>query len=220
MADSPADSDTWARLCPPLDLDAAADLGERFLLDAIEKAAAVPDSEFVVYYSPRDSLPYFRRVAPCAAAFIAQEGDSQPERLIRCFERLQDRGRSIIVMKSDCPTLPARCIELAFDALASEQVDVVLGPLHGGGCYLIGMKVFCPQLLRDLNTDLAPIREQVIQRAAELHLGWYLLPEWYDVHQPSDLAHLVSELLDHWVIHPYADHTRSYLMGLIERGLV
>lgn len=133
----------------------------------LKKAAAVPDVELVI------------RTDSHAACF---------------FERLCEPGRSVVIIGIHSPALPARWLELAFDALASGKVDVVFGPAINGGCYLIGMNSYHAELFRDMEWDSPDVLKRCIERAAELGLGWFLLPEWREVECSTDVETLAGEV--------------------------
>lgn len=118
--------------------------------EAMKKAASVPDAETVI----------------CT------------DDLAGCFERLCEPGRSVVAIGANSPTLPVRWLELAFDALASGRVDVVFGPAIHGSFYLIGMNSFHEGSFQDMELDSPEVLKRSVERAAELGLGWFLLPEW------------------------------------------
>jgi len=204
MASAPIPGET--ALSPPLDQESAARLHECFLLDTLDRASAVPDTELVVAYAPIGSLGYFKAIACCAERFMLQRGQDVGSRIDNCFERLLETERAVVILDTSVPTLPARSLELAFDALG--KVDVVFGPIRGGGCYLIGAKALHPQLFREVNWDSDDIQKG-IELAARLGLGWYVLPEWYGVRTPAELAFLEEELREGV---NSACHTREFLL--------
>ena len=205
MASAPIPGET--ALSPPLDQESAARLHECFLLDTLDRAAAVPDTELVVAYAPIGSLGYFKEIAPCAERFALQMGKDIGSRIYHCFEQLLETERAIVVMQTSVPTLPARSLELAFDAL--RKVDVVFGPIRGGGCYLIGSKELHPELIRAIDWEADDV-DKAVELAAKLGLGWYLLPEWYGVRTADELAFLERELAEPGM--NAACHTRNFLL--------
>lgn len=193
-------------LSPPLDEDSAVHLHQCFLLDALDRAAAVPDTELVVAYSPIGSLGFFRAIAPCAERFTLQEGKNVGERILHAFEQSLETDRAVVIMQTSVPTLPARSLELAFDALG--QVDVVLGPVRGGGFYLVGAKALHTELIQDVDWEVDDMTKAV-EIAAGLGLDWYLLPEWYGVRNAEELEFLQTELAEAGV--NSGCHTREFL---------
>ena len=142
------------------------------LLRVLDKASAVPDAELVVSCDSSDAIAFFREITPPATSFLVHEGENQGDRLRRCFEDLCEPGRAVVVIGADAP---ARSLELAFDALASARVDIVLGPTDGASC-LVGMTAFHPDLFAGIDWSAPRPLDEIVESAARLGLGWYLLP--------------------------------------------
>lgn len=194
MADAPIPGEVKTGMCPPLDPVAAARLHECFLLDTLDRGSAVPDTELVVAYQPRGCACYFRDAAPDVGRLIPQAGESLSQRLSAVFDQLCEPGAGVVAVGTDTPTLPVRSLELAFNALAAGSVDLVFGPISGGGCYLIGMTRFHPELFSRIDWSGKDVLRASVELAALMGLGWFLLPEWHDIELPTDLIILRSEL--------------------------
>ena len=220
MAKAPIVGKVKTRLCPPLGAQSAALLHESFIRDAFEKASSVPDAETVMAYGPRGTASFFRETACDADGYILQRGSHLGERISNCFDRLSERGRSVVVMGADSPTLPARCLELAFDVLDTGRADTVLGPTSGGGFYLVGLLSPQPKLFGDVVWSGPNVAAASVEKAKELGLRMHLLPEWYHVDRSVHLAHLRAELLERKVTNRAARHTRERLQSFVERGLL
>ena len=95
---------------------------------------------------------------------------------------------------------------MAFDALG--KVDVVFGPIRGGGCYLVGAKALHSELICAVNWASDDV-QKAVEAAAKLGLEWYLLPEWYGVRTPAELGFLEEELREDG---NSACHTREFLL--------
>ena len=161
--------------CPPLDEQAA--IACERLVDTLCKASAVPDAELVISCDSADSIAFFREVTPPGAPIVVHEGLNHGERLARCFRHLCDPSNAVVAVRSDIPTLPARSLELAFDALASDEVTIALGPTAGGGFYLAGLRAPALDLVAHLDWDALDAPDRIAALAAEIGTGWYLLPE-------------------------------------------
>lgn len=209
------------QLCPPLDPQVAAELHESFLLDTLEKADSVPDTELVLYYAPLGTLPMFRNISPNRTKYLLQRGRrSIGERLAYCFEQLSELGSAVVVIGTDSPTLPARSLELAFDVLASGDVDVVFGPTSNKGCYLVGMTASHPEVFRDYRADTVEALDKCIENAAKLDLGWYLLPKWHKVENLPDLRRLKDEFMEGRIEDHIAPRTRICVNNLAQLGVI
>ena len=91
-----------------------------------------------------------------------------------------------------------------FAALDDPAVDVVLGPCDDGGYYLIGWKRPHPPLVREVTMSAPDTLAQTLAVAARDGLRVALLPLWYDVDGPADLARLADDA-------GLGDHTRAFL---------
>jgi glycosyltransferase A (GT-A) superfamily protein (DUF2064 family) len=77
---------------------------------------------------------------------------------------------------------------------ALDQHDLVLGPAHDGGYYLIGLRAPVRQLFRRIAWSTQAVLEQTVARARLLGLSTLLLPRLRDVDKVSD-ARAVGILL-------------------------
>ena len=196
MAKSPILTEVKAESCPPPNPRIAERLHECLLIDTFEKASAVPDAEVVIIYPPNESLSYFRKVSPDAHRFITQEDSDPVARIADCFHQLCEPGSAVCIIGTDHPELPARSLELAFDALATGQVDVVFGPTTDERLYLIGATKPHPELFAGFGSDEGHILQKSIERAAELGLGWYLLPVSQRIDTLTYVANMKNNLME------------------------
>ena len=84
-------------------------------------------------------------------------------------------------MSSDSPTLPAGYLAGAFDVLAWDEADVVLGPCDDGGYYLIGLGLPQPRLLQEVSMSTPHVLRDTLALAAAAGLRVALLSPWYDI---------------------------------------
>src|SRR5262249_41630672 len=79
------------------------------------------------------------------ASVVAQKGEGLAAGLTSVFAHFaEDQQRRTIAFNSDSPHLPRSVLEDAFETLAAH--DVVVGPTHDGGYYLVGTKASHPTL--------------------------------------------------------------------------
>ena len=192
VAKQPAPGQTKTRLCPPLTHDQAAELYDCFLRDTLSIMRAVSDVRCVIGYLPEDAQGYFRQLAP-DMELSPQRGASLGERLDHLLtEALLGGSRRAVIMNSDSPTLPAAYLQQAFDDLAI--ADVVLGPTHDGGYYLIGLNKPQPHLLREVQMSTPSVLADTLELAEASGLTVSLLPAWYDVDTIEELHQLEGEI--------------------------
>ena len=192
IAKRPMPGQTKTRLTPPLSAEHAAELYENFLQDTLDLARAVPNVTRFIAYAPSGAEKYFTRLAP-DYTLVPQIGNDLGERLDNALTRcLNDGFARAVIMDSDSPTLPARYIIDALDAL--NDADVVLGPCDDGGYYLIGIKQPQPRLLREIKMSTPNVLRDTLALAREENLRIALTEQWYDVDTTTELEHLREEL--------------------------
>lgn len=213
FAKQPVAGRTKTRLCPPLSHAAAAELYACFLRDTLALARQVPASSRVIVYQPEEAADYFAALAP-DFALLPQQGADLGERMDRCFTTVLGAGPgAAVLIGSDIPTLPVAHVNRAFALLGAH--DLVFGPSDDGGYYLIGMHRPHSRLLREVTMSTPTVLRDTLAIAAELGLRAALLPGWYDVDTPADLARLRIELAA--APPTVAPHTRAWLATFAER---
>ncbi|MGB9282856.1 MAG: DUF2064 domain-containing protein, partial [Candidatus Sulfotelmatobacter sp.] len=99
---------------------------------------------------------------------------------------------SVVAFNSDSPHLPASVLESAFEVLA--QHDVVAGPTHDGGYYLVGAKAAYPALFDGDGMGTKSALEALLARARGLQLSVGYTDPFYDIDVEDDLTRLAAEL--------------------------
>lgn len=141
---------------------------------------------------------------------LGQEGRDLGERLETAIRSVLRDHRKVAVIGSDLPTLAPVAVEAAF--LALEAADLVVGPAHDGGYYLIAMKRELP-VFRGISWSTSAVLEETLERARALGLGIHLLGVRRDIDTGEDLDHLLLEDLP-----SLAPSTRKILLGIRHRG--
>jgi uncharacterized protein len=127
------------------------------------------------------------------ASIVAQKGDGLAAGLTSVFAHFADgHQRRIIAFNSDSPHLPRSVLEDAFETLAAH--DVVVGPTHDGGYYLVGAKASHPTLFARDGMGTSSALESLLSRARALDLSVGFADSFYDVDVVDDLTRLAAEL--------------------------
>ncbi len=114
------------------------------------------------------------------------------DRLERVLRRALRGAPFAIALGIDTPGLPRSLVEQARKALHTS--DAVLGPCEDGGFYLLGLRE-CPRgLLRNLPWSARNTFVQTLIRLRRWGYQTQVLPPWFDVDRPGDLARLQSLL--------------------------
>ena len=196
FAKAPTPGAVKTRLCPPLTARQAATLGRCFLRDKIAQVRGLTGTTPVMAYAPASERNVFERLAP-DFALRPQHGRDLGERMRSALSALLHSGhRAAVAIGTDTPTLPTAWLQRAVDLAASGDVDVVLGPSEDGGYYLVGVRGDCPTLFDDVPWSTPAVLDVTLRRAGEVQLRTVLLPTWFDVDTPDDLARLRAALVE------------------------
>ena len=111
---------------------------------------------------------------------IAQTGEGLAAGLTSVFAHFADNHRRrIIAFNSDSPHLPRSVLEDAFETLAAH--DMVVGPTHDGGYYLVGAKASHRTLFEGDGMGTSSALERLLSRARTLHLSLAFVTPFYDI---------------------------------------
>jgi len=177
------------RLIPSIGPDGAAQLHialTRRTLQAAEQFCRRAEFTLEVQVADGD-LADMRSLYGHEFGFAHQSGSDLGERLHDAVSRALDSGAGrVLVVGTDCPELSPALLNQAARAL--ESADVVIGPAHDGGYYLIGLRAVHPELFEAIDWGTAVVREQTLQSATRLGLTVNLLPLLSDIDEPQDLV--------------------------------
>jgi len=124
---------------------------------------------------------------------VAQKGEGLAAALTSVFTRFAASGRQrVVAFNSDSPHLPASVLLSAFEVLKLH--DVVVGPTHDGGYYLVGANAVHGTLFNSEGMGTKNALECLVARARELELSVGFTDSFYDIDVHSDLALLAAEL--------------------------
>jgi len=129
---------------------------------------------------------------------VAQKGEGLAAGLTSVFAHFAPdhqrdaHQRRIIAFNSDSPHLPRSVLEDAFEMLAAH--DVVVGPTHDGGYYLVGAKASHRTLFAGDGMGTSSALERLLSRARALELSVGFAAPFYDIDVADDLTRLAEEL--------------------------
>ena len=143
--------------------------------------------------SPAADVEDLSRMAGNGVQVVAQTGEGLGPALTSVFAHFATAGRRrIVAFNSDSPHLPASALRLAFDALRS--CDLVVGPTHDGGYYLVGGTASHPGLFASSAMGTTSALQALLARAQVLGLSVRSIDPFYDIDVPADLSRLAEEL--------------------------
>ncbi|HVI09231.1 MAG TPA: TIGR04282 family arsenosugar biosynthesis glycosyltransferase [Candidatus Binatia bacterium] len=147
----------------------------------------------VAIMCPDSDVKELSQLAGHEASVVAQNGKGLAAGLVSVFARFAEGNRLTIAFNSDSPHLPPAVLENAFETLGSH--DVVVGPTHDGGYYLVGAKSSYPSLFANDGMGTSTALERLLFRARTLELSVGFAEPFYDIDVPGDLTRLAAELL-------------------------
>jgi rSAM/selenodomain-associated transferase 1 len=124
---------------------------------------------------------------------VAQKGEGLAAGLASVFRHFTAAGRRhVIAFNSDSPHLAPSVLDSAFEMLANH--DVVVGPTHDGGYYLVGAKAAHPSLFEADGMGTGSALDRLLTRTKVLDLSTGFTENFYDIDVASDLIQLGFEL--------------------------
>ena len=191
MAKAPKPGGVKTRLMPGLSPEAVIDFYCCLLDDTLTLARSLSDVE-VAIMCPESDVNELSQMAGREARVVAQKGEGLAAGLTSVFAHFTESQRRTIAFNSDSPHLPGSVLEDAFETLAEH--DVVVGPTHDGGYYLVGAKASHPTLFARDGMGTSSALERLLSRTRALELSVGLAPPFYDIDVADDLTRLAREL--------------------------
>lgn len=177
------------RLLPRFGASGATRLYRAMADDLLDRLATLTNVDVEIRFAPareeallRDWLGDRWRLSPqrgrdLGARMAAAFGSAFRERCTRC-----------VIVGSDVPELSAA---LVTDALAHlEHHDVVLGPSHDGGYYLVGLREPHRELFTEMAWSTDRVLAETVRRTRRNGLSVHLLRALADVDVPADVTRL------------------------------
>jgi hypothetical protein len=192
MAKAPKPGVVKTRLSQSLPLAAVVELYRCLLDDTITLARSLDDVDLAIM-CPASDVEDLSHAVGDSIPIVAQAGDGLAAGLTSVFAHFAAAGhRRVVAFNSDSPHLPASMLESAFRALA--QTDVVIGPTHDGGYYLVGGSASHPGLFAGDGLGTTNAYEALLGRVRALGLSVSLTDPFYDIDVADDLSPLAREL--------------------------
>jgi len=192
MAKAPRPGSVKTRLAKSLSLEAVTGLYRCLLNDTIALAQGLDHVEIAIV-CPTSDVDDVAHAVGKTVRIVPQTGQGLAAGLASVFAHFATPGHQrVIAFNSDSPHLPASVLETAFDVL--EACDLVVGPTHDGGYYLVGARASHPDLFISDGMGTANALEALLTRARALGLSVHLTDPFYDVDVAGDLSQLANEL--------------------------
>jgi rSAM/selenodomain-associated transferase 1 len=192
MAKAPRPGAVKTRLAARLSPKAVTTFFCCLLEDTLSLARSLGHVE-VAIMCPDSDVNELAQLAGNEVSVVAQKGEGLAAGLTSVFAHFaKDHQRRTIAFNSDSPHLPRSVLEDAFEMLTAH--DVVVGPTHDGGYYLVGAKTSHPTLFARDGMGTSSALERLLSRARALELSVGFADPFYDIDVADDLTRLAAEL--------------------------
>jgi rSAM/selenodomain-associated transferase 1 len=193
MAKAPRPGTVKTRLTPGLSPEIVTAFYCCLLDDTLALARSLKKARVeVAIMCPESDVNELAQLAGDEVSVVAQNGEGLAAGLTSVFSHFTENQRHVIAFNSDSPHLPASVLEGAFETLDAH--DLVVGPTHDGGYYLVGAKTSHPTLFAGDGMGTASALERLLSRARALELSIAFANHFYDIDVADDLTQLAAEL--------------------------
>ena len=180
------------RLAQSLSSGAVTALYRCLLEDTISLAESLTGVEVAVM-CPEPDKEELAVLLGSKVSVVAQKGEGLAAGLTYVFRHFTAIGRQhVIAFNSDSPHLAPSVLDRAFEILDTH--DVVVGPTHDGGYYLVGAKAAYPSLFEGDGMGTKSALDRLLTRTKSLELSTGFTQPFYDIDIASDLLQLDREL--------------------------
>ena len=195
MTKVPGFADVKTRLRPVLSENQCVELARCFLIDTITNLASVFDRR-IIAFTPDGGRVAIEALVAAGDICIPQRGGDLGQRLDAAIAEAFEMGFGpVIVIGTDSPTLPPEYLAQALDHLQSRGHGVAIGPTDDGGFYLIGVSRQREGMFNNITWSSSQVFKQTEANIRDIgDLDLLVLPRWYDVDEPEDLARLIAEI--------------------------
>ena len=192
MAKAPKPGMVKTRLTESLPSPAVTALYRCLLEDTLALAKSLTSVEVAVM-CPESDQDELAHLLGSTVQVVAQKGEGLAAGLTSVFRHFTAAGRQhVIAFNSDSPHLAPSVLESAFEILATR--DVVVGPTHDGGYYLVGAKAAHPALFESDRMGTGSALDRLLTRTRVLELSTGFTEPFYDIDVAKDLILLAREL--------------------------
>jgi rSAM/selenodomain-associated transferase 1 len=217
MAKAPRPGRVKTRLTESLPSSAVTALYRCLLEDTLALAKSLTGVEVVVL-CPESDQDDLAKLFLNTVQVVAQQGHGLAAGLTSVFRHFTAIGRRrVIAFNSDSPHLAPSVLDNAFEILATH--DVVVGPTHDGGYYLVGAKAAHPSLFEGDGLGTKSALDRLLTRTKVLGLATGFTESFYDIDVASDLLLLGEELrLAPWKAPRTAGWFRDWQQAIAKLG--
>jgi uncharacterized protein len=192
MAKAPKPGTVKTRLIHNLPFTAVTALYCCLLEDTVALAKSLKSVEVAVM-CPEPDQQELADLLGDTVQIVAQQGEGLAAGLTSVFRHFAAAGgQHVVAFNSDSPHLAPSVLDHGFELLATH--DVVVGPTHDGGYYLVGAKAAHPSLFEGDSMGTRGALDGLLTRTKALGLSTGFTESFYDIDVANDLIQLAREL--------------------------
>jgi len=164
------------------------------VMDVAEQSRGIRNLDRFLACSPSSDHAFFQTLAARYNVTLCEQvGDDLGQRMGHALAEALGKGyRYAFVVGTDIPALSPPTYKSAISLLQTH--DMVLGPTHDGGYYLIGMKHPTPELFADIPWSTEQVCSRTQTKAQSLGRTVGLLDAEQDIDTFEDLQAFVADL--------------------------
>jgi len=184
-----------SRLIPSLGAEGALNIHRQLVAHILTRLyiflSSSRDIDFIIFYDG-GSLQQMQEWLGNSHTCKPQQGDNLGERMAAALIQGLKNGQDTILIGSDCPGINAAILEEGFQALTKN--NIVIGPAHDGGYYLIGAAgnlepAACRKLFEKIPWGTDTVLSRTVARAEKLGLRTHILSKLHDIDTEEDLKY-------------------------------
>jgi rSAM/selenodomain-associated transferase 1 len=183
---SPSDKQVKSRLAATLGGGFASDFYRLCAEHVIQETGRMQSGvQRYIFYASREERAV-RRWLGHQFCFVAQSGGELGDRIEHAFGTVFSHGsEKAVIVATDVPDLTHDIMDKAIKAL--DSCDLVIGPSHDGGYYLLGMKKLHRELFEDIPWSTERVYSETLLRVKAQGLSSQILPSLRDIDTEDDL---------------------------------
>lgn len=191
MAKYPERGRVKTRLAKQTEADTALDVYKQLLAASVGTVVGLDHGLYhrAAFVEPEIRVEQFAKSFPAFDVVLPQRGTDLGEKMLNALTVLLQavNMRGAMLIGTDIPDIDGGTFDEA-TVLLTEH-DVVLGPTHDGGYYLVGLKDVRPAIFSEIEWGTSAVFESTVATAENAGLSIGLLPSLRDLDNLDDLEH-------------------------------
>lgn len=191
MAKYPERGRVKTRLAKQTEADTALDVYKQLLAASVGTVVGLDHGLYhrAAFVEPEIRVEQFAKSFPAFDVVLPQRGTDLGEKMLNALTVLLQavNMRGAMLIGTDIPDIDGGTFDEA-TVLLTEH-DVVLGPTHDGGYYLVGLKDVQPAIFSEIEWEASSVFENTVAAAENTGLSIGLLPSLRDLDNLDDLEH-------------------------------